>query len=88
MAEHTECISMDILRREAEETLDPNDPMIKMYSKKMTAEKKTNENEEEAEKINRVQKKERVLINTEFVQGLDENGGFVPYDDDSVPIDT
>ena len=85
MAEHTECISMDILRREAEETLDPDDPMINMYSKKMSDVEITKENEEEAEKMKR--KKDRVLINPEFVQGLDERGGFIPDDDDSVPID-
>ena len=87
MAEHTECISMDILRREAEETLDPDDPMSEMYSKKKTTEENTKENEEEAEKLIRKQKKDRVLINPEFVHGLDEGGGFVPYDDDFVPID-
>ena len=85
MAEHTECISMDILRREAQETLDPDDPMINMYSKKMPAEKVTEENEE---KMKQMQKKERVLINPEFVQALDESGAFVPYDDDFVPINT
>ena len=88
MANHTECISMDILRREAEETLDPDDPMINMYSKKMSDVEITKENEEEAEKMKRVQKIDRVLINPEFVHGLDERGGFIPYDDDSVPIDT
>ena len=88
MANHTECISMDILRREAQETLDPDDPMINMYSKKMPAEKVTKENVEEAEKMKQMQKKERVLINPEFVQALDESGAFVPYDDDFVPINT
>ena len=59
MAEHTECISMDILRREAEETLDPDDPMIEMYSKKKTTEENTKENEEEAEKLIRKQEDDR-----------------------------
>ena len=80
MAEHTECISMDILRREAEETLDPDDPMIEMYSKKRTAEENTKDDEEEAEKL---EKKDRVLINPEFVKGLDKGGGFLLYEEDS-----
>ena len=86
MAEHTECISMEILRREAEETLDPDDPMIDMYSKKnATAEENTKDNEKDAEKQS--QKEDRVLINPELVQGLDEGGRFVPYDDDFVSLD-
>ena len=86
MAEHTECISMDILRREAEETLDPDDPMIEMYSKKRTAEENTKENEEEVEKLELNEKKDRVLINPEFVQGLDKGGGFLPYEEDSFDV--
>ena len=84
MAEHTECISMEILRREAEDTLDPDDPMIDMYSSKKAAGKEdAKKNEKEAKKQNN----DRVLINTELAQGLDEGGRFVPYDDDFVPID-
>ena len=83
MAEHTECISMEILRREAEDTLDPDDPMIDMYSSKKAAGKEdAKKNEKEAEKQNN----DRVL-NPEHVQGLDERGRFVPYDDEFVPID-
>ena len=80
MAEHTECISMDILRREAEETLDPEDPMIEMYRKKRTAEEDTKEDEKFAKEST---KKDGVLINREFVQGLAERGGFIPYEEDS-----
>ena len=76
MAEHTECISMEILRKEAEETLDPADPMVDMYSKKATV-----KNKEEAGK------EDRVLVNHDFVQGLDEEGGFPPYEEDFVPHD-
>ena len=76
MAEHTECISMEILRKEAEDTLDPADPMVDMYSKKATV-----MNKEEAGK------EDRVLVNHDFVQGLDEEGGFPPYEEDFVPHD-
>ena len=79
MAEHTECISMEILRREAEDTLDPDDPMIDMYSSKKAAGKEdAKKNEKEAEKQNN----DRVLN-----PKLDEGGRFVPYDDVFVPND-
>ena len=44
MTEHTECVSYEILRREAQQTLDPNDPMLDMYERQR-AEKAKKEKE-------------------------------------------
>merc|ERR1712117_320430 len=78
MTEHTECVSYEILRREAQQTLDPNDPMLDMYERQR-AEKKANKVvEEEVEK----KKKERLIVNPEFVEALDSGDGSVQYDED------
>ena len=88
MTEHTECISMEILRREAKDTLDPEDPMVGMYSKKTAQENKENKenkhNKEEvkAEELRSRWTKRRNLVNPDFVQGLDQDSGYVPYEED------
>ena len=82
MTEHTECVSYEILRREAQQTLDPNDPMLDMYERQR-AEKKANKVEEEEEVENkRRKKKERLIVNPEFVEALDSGDGSVQYDED------
>ena len=73
MTEHTECISMEILRREAKDTLDPEDPMVGMYSKKTAQENKENKHNKEevkAEELESRWTKRRILVNPDFVQVL------------------
>jgi len=79
MTEHTECVSYEILRREAQQTMDPNDPMLSMYERKQ-AEKKGENVEKEVETKKR--KKERLIVNPEFVEGMDTGDGSVQYDED------
>jgi len=79
MTEHTECVSYEILRREAQQTLDPNDPMLDMYERQR-AEKKANKVEEVENKKRK--KKERLIVNPEFVEALDSGDGSVQYDED------
>ena len=38
MTTHTDCVSYEILRREAQASMDPSDPAYEMYSKKKTDE--------------------------------------------------
>ena len=82
MTEHTECISMEILRKEAKDTLDPQDPMVGMYSKKTAQENKHNKEEVQAEELRSRWTKRRILVNPDFVQGLDQDSGYVPYEED------
>merc|ERR1719216_319381 len=72
MTEHTECVSYEILRREAQQTMDPNDPMLNMYERKQAEKKGKN-----AETKKR--KKDRLIVNPEFVEGLDTGDGSVQY---------
>lgn len=69
MNEHTECVSYEILRREAQDTMDPSDPAINMYQRKNsdTEEKKT--------------KRERLIINPDALPE-DLSDGSVAYDED------
>merc|ERR1712128_281539 len=62
MNDHSECVSYEILRREAQETMDPTDPAYAMYNKKPT--------------------RERLIINPEFVESMDQGDGSVQYDED------
>ena len=82
MTEHTECISMEILRKEAKDTLDPQDPMVGMYSKKTAQENKHNKEEVQAEELRSRWTKRRILVNPDFVQGLDQDSCYVPYEED------
>ena len=79
MTDHTECVSYEILRREAQQTMDPSDPMLSMYERKQ-AEKKGKHVKKEAETKKR--KKERLIVNPEFVEGLDTGDGSVQYNED------
>ena len=79
MTEHTECMSYEVLRREAHETLDPNDPMLNtMYRKKKKEEEKK---EEKVEKV-KAKKRERLIVNPDFVENLDTDDGSVQYNED------
>ena len=85
MTEHTECISMEILRREAKDTLDPQDPMVGMYDKttaQENKENKVNKEEVQAKELGSRWTKRRILVNPDFVQGLDQYSGYVPYEED------
>ena len=82
MTEHTECISMEILRREAKYTLDPQDPMVGMYDKTTALENKENKHNKEEVKAEELGTKRRILVNPDFVQGLDQDSGYVPYEED------
>jgi len=79
MNSHSECVSYEILRREAQETMDPSDPAYEMYNKKRVP--KVKEEEQEG-KIEKKLKKERLIINPEFVESLDKGDGSVQYDED------
>merc|ERR1712242_666967 len=61
MNTHTECVSYEILRREAQASMDPTDPAFEMYNKKANTkvEKKSEE---------KARKRERLIINPEFVE--------------------
>jgi len=78
MNDHSECVSYEILRREAEETLDPSDPAYEMYRKKPTKVAKEKKDDKEEKKP----KRERLIINPEFVESLDQGDGSVQYDED------
>jgi len=78
MNDHSECVSYEILRREAQETMDPTDPAYAMYNKKPT--KVVKEKHEESEE--KKPKRERLIINPEFVESMDQGDGSVQYDED------
>merc|ERR1712050_4367 len=78
MNDHSECVSYEILRREAQETLDPADPAYDMYKKKPTKVAK----EKKVEKEEKKPKRERLIINPEFVESMDQGDGSVQYDED------
>merc|ERR1712037_288710 len=81
MTEHTECMSYEVLRREAHETLDPNDPMLDtMYHKKK--EKKKEEKVEADKKVEKAKKRQRLIVNPDFVENLDTDDGSVQYNED------
>ena len=76
MTTHQECISYEVLRREAQDTMDPADPDYNIYDKKMKGE--TTRNTEEPVKKH---KKERLIINPEFVESLSQGDASEQYDD-------
>ena len=78
MNNHQECISYEVLRREAQETMDPTDPSYSMYDKKMM--KGEMEKKEEMEREKKT-KRERLIINPEFVESLSQTDGSEQYDD-------
>jgi len=77
MNNHQECISYEVLRREAQETMDPTDPSYGMYDKKMMK----GEMEKEEDKKEKKLKRERLIINPEFVESLSQTDGSEQYDD-------
>jgi hypothetical protein len=79
MTAHTECVSYEILRREAQQTMDPSDPMVTMYNKQAEEKKVKVERKETEEKT---KKRERLIVNPEFVEGLDTGDGSEQYDED------
>ena len=74
MTSHQECVSYEVLRREAQETMDPSDPSYGMYDNKM----KEGKVEERVEK----KKRERLIINPEFVESMDQGDGAEEFDSD------
>jgi len=74
MTSHQECVSYEVLRREAQETMDPTDPSYGMYDNKM----KEGKVEEKFEK----KKRERLIINPEFVESMDQGDGAEEFDSD------
>ena len=78
MNSHSECISYEVLRREAQETMDPTDPNVRLYQKK-ESEKREEKEQKSGEKV---AKKDRLIIVPEFVESLDQGDGSQQYDDD------
>ena len=74
MTTHQECVSYEVLRREAQETMDPTDPSYGMYDNKM----KEGKVEDRVEK----KKRERLIINPEFVESMDQGDGAEEFDSD------
>jgi len=72
MSEHTECVSYEILRQEALETMDPRDPDVTLYQETTK--------QQEVEVKN---KKERLIVNPEALPE-DPSDGSVAYDDNSI----
>ena len=79
MTAHTSCVSYEILRREAQETMDPTDPMVNMYNKEENEDKEQDKEDNTKEKK---KKKERLIINPEFVESMDTGDGSLQYDED------
>ena len=76
MTGHQECVSYEVLRREAKETMDPSDPSFTMYDKK-TNERLRGETEKKQK-----HKRERLIINPEFVESMDLGDGSEQFDVD------
>jgi len=80
MTEHTECMSYEVLRREAHDTLDPRDPMLdEMYRKKQHKEQQLKQ--EEKKNVEKPKKRERLIVNPDFVENLDTDDGSVQYNE-------
>ena len=80
---HSDCISYEILRREAQATMDPNDPSYSMYDKKVeNVNKEAMEDAKKPVKEEKKEKKKRLIINPEFVQSMDQGDGSTQYDED------
>lgn len=73
MNTHSECISYEILRREAQASLDPSDPQYQIYNN-MKTKGETHTSKE--------RKRERLIINPEFVESLDQGDGAEQFDED------
>jgi hypothetical protein len=77
MTTHTDCMSYETLRRFAQQNMDPSDPDYAKYEKQTAEKKETEVKEERKEK-----KRERLIVNPEFVEGLDTGDGSEQYDED------
>jgi len=82
MTEHTECMSYEVLRREAQETLDPNDPMLDMMYRNKRKEDKVEKGWRSKGKVEKPKKRERLIVNPDFVENLDTDDGSVQYNED------
>merc|ERR1712038_1381186 len=82
MTEHTECMSYEVLRREAQETLDPNDPMLDMMYRNKRKEDKEEKGWRSKGKVEKPKKRERLIVNPDFVENLDTDDGSVQYNED------
>ena len=69
MNTHTECISYEILRREAGTSMEHEEIYQKKEDETVKGEKKAH-------------KRERLIINPEFVASLDQGDGAQEFDDD------
>ena len=69
-------MSYEVLRREAKETMDPADPSFTMYDKK------TNERVRGVNEKKQKHKRERLIINPEFVESMDLGDGAEQFDVD------
>ena len=76
MTTHTECISYEILRRETQTNMDPSDPAYQIYQMKQDQQDKGETKTEKAHK------RERLIINPEFVESLDQGDGAQQFDED------
>ena len=79
MNAHADCVSYEVLRREAQQTMDPSDPAYSMYDRQVGQEDKF---EQEKEPIVAKHKKERLIVNPEFVEALDQGDGSEQFDED------
>ena len=76
----TELTSHKVLRREAHDTLDPRDPMLdEMYRKKQHKEQQLKQ--EETKNVEKPKKRERLIVNPDFVENLDSDDGSVQYNE-------
>ena len=76
----TELISHKVLRREAHDTLDPSDPMLdEMYRKKQHKEQQLEQ--DETKNVEKPKKRERLIVNPDFVENLDTDDGSVQYNE-------
>ena len=76
----TELTSPKVLRREAHDTLDPSDPMLdEMYRKKQHKEQQLKQ--EESKNVEKLKKRERLIVNPDFVENLDSDDGSVQYNE-------
>jgi len=83
MTAHEECVSYEVIRREAEASLDPADPEYSLYTNLKKSVNGTTVVEPEAasgEEKAAAAKRKRLIVNPEFVQGMDESDGVEQYD--------
>ena len=72
---HSDCISYEILRKEAQATMDPDDPNYEEYDKKENGNIEIGEEDVKETKM-------RLIINPEFVESLDMGDRSSQYDNE------